>query len=145
MRPSISIAIAGLLWFSTYVYAQPNKQLYEQQERCGKRAAEVFKRKYSPPVAKLEHGQMTFRYENHYSSRLSKCFFLEIANAYERIDGKPTISKRMRLFDLSDNKEYGVFVGSICDGCGPMACSVQDKVCQSESEWRQLLKRFMED
>src|SRR5262249_1009559 len=89
MRPSISIAIAGLLWFSTYVYAQPNKQLYEQQERCGKRAAEVFKRKYSPPVAKIEHGQMTFRYENHYSSRLSKCFFLEIANAYERIENRP--------------------------------------------------------
>jgi hypothetical protein len=145
MRPSISFAIAGLVCVSTYVSAQPNKQLHEQQERCGKRAAEVFKREYSPPVAKIEHGQMRFNYENHYSAQLNKCFFLAIANTYERIDGKPTISKRMRLFDLNDNKEYGVFVASICDGCGPMACSIQDKVCRSESEWRQLLKPFMED
>ena len=70
MRPSISVAIAGLLCFSAYVSAQTNKQLYELQERCGKRAAEVFKREYSPA-----HGQMTFNYENHYSARLNKCFF----------------------------------------------------------------------
>jgi hypothetical protein len=42
MRASISLAIAGLLCFSTYISAQPNKELYELQERCGKRAAEVF-------------------------------------------------------------------------------------------------------
>jgi hypothetical protein len=142
MRPSISVAIAGLVCFSTYVSAQPNKQLYELQERCGKRAAEVFKRKYSPSVAKIEHGQMRFNYENHYSAQLNKCFFLEIANAYERLDGKPTISKRMRLFDLNDNKEYGTFVSGPTE---PLACSVQDKGCRSESEWRQLLKPFMED
>src|SRR5258708_2118136 len=74
-----------------------------------------------------------------------KCFFLEIANTYERKGGKPTTSKIMRLFDLNENKEYGIFVGGICDGCGPMTCLVQDQVCQSESEWRQLLKPFMED
>jgi len=71
MRASIIVAVAGLLWFSTYVSAQPNKELYELQERCGKRAAEVFKREYSPA-----HGQMTFNYENHYSARLNKCFFI---------------------------------------------------------------------
>jgi hypothetical protein len=71
MRPFISSAIAGLVCFSTYVSAQPNKQLYELQERCGKRAAEVFAREYNPAVAKTEHGQMMFNYENHYS--LSHC------------------------------------------------------------------------
>jgi hypothetical protein len=142
MRPFIASAIAGLVCVSTYVSAQPNKQLHEQQERCGKRAAEVFKREYNPPVAKIEHGQMRFNYENHYSAQLNKCFFLEIANAYERIDGKPTISKHMRLLDLNDNKEYGTFVSGPTE---PLACSVQDKGCRSESEWRQLLKPFMED
>jgi hypothetical protein len=142
MRPSISVAIAGLLCFSTYVSAQPNKELYELQERCGRQAAEVFKREYSPPVAKIEHGQMRFNYENHYSAQLSKCFFLEIANTYERIEGKPTISKMMRLFDLNENKEYGTFVSGPTE---PLACAVQGKGCQSESEWRQLLKPFMED
>jgi hypothetical protein len=145
MRPSISIAIAGLLCLSTYASAQQRKELYELQERCGKRAAEIFKREYSPPVAKIEHGQMRFRYENHYSARLNKCFFLEIADTYEVREGKPLASKLMRLFDINDNKEYGNYVGGICDGCGPMSCSVQDQLCRSETEWQQLLKPFMED
>jgi hypothetical protein len=88
---------------------------------------------------------MRFNYENHYSTRLNKCFFLEVANTYERREGKPIASKIMRLVDLNDNKEYGTFVGGICDECGPMTCLVQDQVCQSESEWRQLLNPFMED
>jgi hypothetical protein len=58
MRPFIASAIAGLVCVSTYVSAQPNKQLREQQERCGKRAAEVFKRVLSNslfrPFALLE-------------------------------------------------------------------------------------------
>ena len=84
-----------------------------------------------------------FNYENHYSARLNKCFFLEIATSYDK--GRLTRSKDMRLFDLHENKELGIYVDGMCDGCGPMACYVQDKVCRSESEWRQLLKPFMED
>jgi hypothetical protein len=37
-----------------------------------------------------KHGQTLFNYENHYSARLNKCFFLEIAVTYERKGGKPT-------------------------------------------------------
>ena len=84
MRASISIAIAGLVWFSTYVSAQPNKELYELQERCGKRAEEFFRREYGT-VPKTEYGiTMWFNYENHYSARLNKCFFLEIAVSWEK-------------------------------------------------------------
>src|SRR5262245_37110806 len=107
MRPSISVAIAGLVWFSTDASAQQNKEKYELQERCGRHAAEVFAREYSP-VSNSEDGQMLINYENHYSARLNKCFFLEIAMSYEREEGKPG-SKIMRLFDLTDNKEYAAF------------------------------------
>jgi hypothetical protein len=51
MRASISAAIAGLVWLTTYASAQPNKEQYELRERCGKRAAEVFQREYTPVVA----------------------------------------------------------------------------------------------
>jgi hypothetical protein len=131
MRLSISVAIAGLLWFSAHVSAQTGKVLYELQERCGKRAEEVFKRDYSPSVPK-SYGQITFNYENHYDARLNKCFFLEIAMPHDK--GKLIRSKDMRLFDLSENKEYGIYLDGFCDGCGPMTCYVQDKVCRSESE-----------
>jgi hypothetical protein len=140
MRLAISVAIAGLLCFSTYVSAQPNKEL---QERCGKRAAEVFAREYSPPVLDTDDEKTLFNYENHHSARLNKCFFLEIAMSYEREEGKPG-SKIMRLFDLNDNKEYGTFVSGPTEST-PLACVVRGKSCQSESEWRQLVKPFMED
>jgi hypothetical protein len=125
MKPSISSAIAGLLCFSTYASAQPNKELYELQERCGKQAAEVFKREYTN-VLNTEHGQTLFNYENHYSARLNKCFFLEIAVTYERKGGKPTGSTLMRLFDLNDNKEYGTFVSGPTEST-PSACVVRGK------------------
>jgi len=141
MRASIGAAIAGLLWFSSYVSAEPKKELYELQERCGKRAAEVFQREYSP-VASTKDGQTLFSYENHYSARVNKCFFLEISASNEKEN--PTSSKIMRLFDISDNKVYGVFVSGPTEGA-PVTCVVRGKDCQSESEWRQLLKPFMED
>jgi len=84
-----------------------------------------------------------FNYENHYSARLKKCFFLEIAMSYEREEEKPG-SKIMRLFDLNENKEYGTFVSGPTEST-PLACVVRGKNCQSEGEWRQLLKPFMED
>jgi hypothetical protein len=141
MKASISVAIAGLLCFSTYVSAQPNKELYELQERCGKRAAEVFKREYRPG-SNIKGEQIRFNYENHYSARLNKCFFLlEIAVSYE----KEKSSKIMRLLDLNDNKEYGIYMSGFCDGCVPVSCFVQDNTCRSERERRQLVKPFMED
>jgi hypothetical protein len=142
MRLAISGVIAGLLCFSTYVSAQQNKEKYELQERCGRLAAEVFAREYSA-VSNSEGGQMLINYENHYSARLNKCFFLEIAMSYEREEGKPG-SKIMRLFDLTDNKEYAAFASGPTEST-PLACVVRGKSCQSESEWGQLVKPFMED
>jgi hypothetical protein len=136
-----SIAIAGLVCFATSVSPQPNK-LYELQERCGKRAAEVFAQEYSPPVLDTKDGQTRFNYENNYSARLNSCFFLEIAVSYDK--GKSSRSKIMRLFDLNGNKEYGTFVSGPTESM-PLACVVRGKGCQSESEWRELVKPFMED
>jgi len=126
MRPSISVAIAGLLCFSAYVSAQPNKQSYELEERCGKRAAEAFEREYGP-VSDDKNEQTLFNYENHYSARLKKCFFLEIAISYEHEEGKPA-SKIMRPFDLNENKEYGTFVSGPTEST-PVTCVVRGKHC----------------
>jgi hypothetical protein len=139
---SISVAIVGLIWFNTYVSAEPRKDLYELQERCGKHAAEVFAQEYSPSVLDTKDGQTRVNYENNYSARLNRCFFLEIAVTYEK--GKSSSSKIMRLFDLNGNKEYGTFVSGPTEST-PLACVVRGKGCQSESEWRELVKPFMED
>ena len=142
MRPTIGAAIVGIMCFNTNLSAQPDKQLYELQQRCSRLAKEVFDREYSPPVLDTEHGQTVFNYENHYSARLNKCFFLEIAVSYEK--EKSTSSKIMRLFDLNQNNKYGTFVSGPTEST-PITCVIRGKGCQSESEWRQLLKPFMED
>ena len=145
MRASVGVAIAGLLWFNSYGAAQPNKKPYELQERCDKRAADLFEREYRPRVENTKDVQKRFNYEDHYSARLDKCFFLEISSSYDREGGKLTSSKIMRLVELNDNKDYGVFVSGLSDRGPPIACLLEEKICQSESEWRQLLKPFMEN
>lgn len=145
MRASIGAAIAGLLWFNSCGAAQPNKKPYELQERCDKRAADLFEREYKPRVENTKDVQKRFNYEDHYSARLNKCFFLEISSSYDREGGKLTSSKIMRLVELNDNKDYGVFVSGLSDRGPPIACLLEEKICQSESEWRQLLKPFMEN
>jgi hypothetical protein len=132
--------LAALLLVGTASHAQPNREQYELQERCGKRAAELFKREYSSGFKTRDTTTM-FNYENHYSARLNKCFFLEIADLYEKGKGS---TKSLRLFDLNENKQYGICMSSFGDGV-PYPCFVQDQVCRSEDEWRTLIKPFMED
>ena len=50
MRLAIGATIVGILCFNTNLSAQPDKQLYELQQRCGRFAKEVFDREYSPRI-----------------------------------------------------------------------------------------------
>jgi hypothetical protein len=86
----------------------PDKGLYELQERCGKRAAEVFAKEYGSQIQKTENGQIRFTYENHYSASLNKCFLLEIASSYELKQNTMSTSRILRLFDLNDNTPFGL-------------------------------------
>ena len=80
-----------------------NKVQYELQERCGRRAAEIWKTEYDG--GRTADGNNPLTYENHYSRTLNKCFFLEISHSYE----KEYIDAMERLFDANENKEYGSF------------------------------------
>jgi hypothetical protein len=109
----------------------------------GNEPQEVFKREYGRTM-QTKDGQIIFNYENHYSPRLNKCFFLEIAVSYEVQNGKRESTRVLRLIDLNDNKEYGIYMGDL-DGSGPTVCTVRERVCRFEAEWRELIKPFMED
>jgi hypothetical protein len=111
-----------------------NKVLYELQERCGKRAAEVFEKDF--PDTKTTGAIAD--YENHYSPRLNKCFIVESSTQYLRDDkGKTEKIKVLILLDVNENKAYGNF--------DPLQCEVRGKVCRSEAEWRELIRPYMED
>src|SRR5260370_42015722 len=119
-----AIATVVIFLCASSVNAQPNKELYELQVRCGRQAADAFARDYIP-VQNTKEGQRIMNYENHFSVRFNKCFFLEILTVIEK--GK--WSKQLRLFDLNENKEYGGSFDSdetpgYMRGVGPVAkCS----------------------
>ena len=136
MMDRVLVVAATMLLAGTASYAQPNKQ----QERCGKQAAEVFAKRWGSGVKNSVAGQSVAKYLNHYNSRLNKCIYLEIANTYNR--GLPSFMW-MKLFDLNENREIAVY--SKGEGVASAFCLVQAKWCQTEAEWRTLIKPFMED
>jgi hypothetical protein len=113
-------ALLALLLFGTASQAQPNKEQYELQERCGKRAAEFFAKAWASEVSNTASGQTRANYENHYNSRLNKCIYLEISNSFQR--GEPPF-RLMRLFDLNENREIATYMKSEGDAFG-FLCSV---------------------
>jgi len=133
------LAVACVVLASSAAWAQPDKVIYELRERCGRQAAETFKKEWSSNVVSIKNGQILGSFENHYSPRLNKCFYLEISTTYER-DKKPL--KALRLFDLHDNNEYAH--AAFTEGT-VLYCSVRDRFCSSEAEWRELIEPFMED
>jgi hypothetical protein len=136
--------VIGLLVLgsSSQAFAQSAKELYELQERCGRRAEETFKKEWGANIVNSRDIQMVANYENHYSTRLNKCFYLEISTSHDQ--AKHTSVKSLRLFDLNDNKEYATFIEGL-PGLVLLMCDVRGKQCQSETEWRELIKPLMED
>ena len=123
---------------SSGTYAASIKEQYELQERCGKRADEVFRREYGNGIG---NDQMA-GYTNHYNEKLNKCFVLVTVSIY-----KPDISNTMVLFDINENKEYGSIVTIITHAKdAPLTyCKVLERVCHSQKEWETLTRPFMEE
>ncbi len=124
------------------VQAQTAREKYELQERCGRRAAEVFAKEWGSGISNTKDGgQIIGNYENHYNSRLNKCFYLEMSDSYQR--GKAPF-RLLRLFDINENREIGTYAKTQAEAFG-LSCVVQEKQCLSEEEWRALIRPFMED
>jgi hypothetical protein len=134
MMVRVLVVAAALLLVGTASYAQPNKE-----QRCGKQAAEVFAKRWGSGVKNSVAGQSVAEYLNHYNSRLNKCIYLEIANTF---NPGPSFMW-MKLIDLNENREIAVY--SKGEGVASAFCLVQAKWCQTEAEWRTLIKPFMED
>lgn len=133
-----AVIVAGFAMAMSCVHAQPNKELYDLQARCGEQAVRAFKQDYTSVTRTKEGATQLSKYENHFSAQFNRCFFLEIVSFY----GKSGTSTSMRLFDLNENKQYGSYFKL---GSDVMDCQVRDKQCSSEEEWRKLAKPYLED
>jgi hypothetical protein len=128
------VAILVLSNAPTIATAQPDKVAYELQERCSQRATELFGRDFADNNG---GSQATGHFENHYNSRLNKCFMIEESTSYARDNGKLTAIRILILLDVNENKTYATF--------DPITCDVQGTTCHSEEEWKKLTKSLMEE
>jgi len=131
----IVLIIAVLCW-PCVGQAQPNKELYDLQERCGKQADELYNQNHK---RWSQTSPVSFNFEHHYSLSLNKCFYLLIN------DSKPLGPnfKSMFLHDLNDKTQY--YALYVKHSGLLLGCQVRGKQCHSEQEWRELIKPFMED
>ena len=126
----LATALLSLI-LATGAQAQTAKEKYDLQTQCARQAAEVFKK---------ESNSEAMNYEDHYNSRLNKCFYIEITNGYnEHLEASV---KDMMLYDLNENRVLASYHrrGNRVD-----LCVVEQKQCRTEEEWRALIKPFMED
>jgi hypothetical protein len=117
---------------ATVAAAELNVTLYQLQKNCEKLAAETFRRETADDEDRVD-------YRAHYNARLNKCFYAETY-----ISPTPVgINMWVYLSDLQENRIYGGFHRST--NIGLFYCNLQDKECQSETEWNELAKPYMED
>jgi hypothetical protein len=115
-------------------------QTASKNQVCGKQAAESFKKDWgSAPGSFNKTANAWANYQKHYNSRLSKCFYLE-TTVFSFENEKMSA---MSLWDLNENKQYGDYMKGPFSK--PLQCYVQTSSCQSEQEWRELIKPFMEE
>jgi hypothetical protein len=126
--------------------AAPDKAQYELQERCAKRAEQLFAKSWPKGSPDNSAGYtITGDYVSHYNARLNKCFMLETAHSYDK--NRPTVSKT--LLDVNSNKQYGAFIGDLSRSINPsglaLVCYFGEKRCGSEAEWDAMADVYMEE
>jgi hypothetical protein len=122
---------------------RPNKELYDLQERCGRRAEQFFEKNYER-YSKLDDKSYTIRnYQNHYSPALNKCFFLAIETTEIKIKSEKSQVRMLELLDLNDNNRYGLYIGQ--PNSTLTTCEVRGRNCSSELEWMDLANTYLED
>jgi len=122
---------------------------YLLQERCGKRAQEVFDKSNPKQITRDENGIESSTYTNHYNKRLNKCFAVITVIFISKDKSKSGSYKQVQLYDINENKEYGVLFTEIDflpqAQYKPIQCTFLTTQCQSQEEWSTLAKPYMEE
>ncbi len=123
-------------------FAAGDREKYDLQERCGKRAREQFQKDFGDGRQITNWGEIDYSYESNYNERSNKCVMV-YTKLYVHDDahrGKTTVEKD--LFDANTNKQYGHFIQY---GYDVQVCYVGSSRCGSMAEWTSLTKPYMDD
>lgn len=135
--------VAVVAFGNSYATTATAKEEYELQERCGKRAEDLFKREFGSGISNTKDGKTISAYTNHYNKKLNKCFFLITDTIIPHKNKKVGISTMVTLLDINEQREYGTYLG--IGNHLPDICKVSGVACHSFGEWEMLIKPYMED
>jgi len=123
----------------------PRTAPLEYQEKCAEQAGKAFREiGYTP--------KDMAGYENHYNTKLNKCFLLA-----QNTDAKhsPTIWTFKSLSDAYEGKSYGEYSWHTVKDkkyweVPPFSCKVvlpsdEEHICKSDEEFEELIKVYMQD
>ena len=117
---------------------------YELQERCGRRAEEIFRKDWGKDLSKNGGPIFEGNYNNHYNKKLNKCFYLIWSTAMTRKGKDQATTRSTVLYDINGNKEYGSF-SQLDSNASPSRCNVSGATCQSKQEFDKLVEPLMND
>ena len=121
---------------------------YELQERCGRRAAEMFEKEHGTGFYTTQDGYTRTTYFSNYNSIFNKCYMRIYKDTHGREkpgSTPPTYDIiTLELRDVNSNKSIGFCVymkGKLPDSDG---CYFAGNAVESADEWEMLEKAYME-
>lgn len=151
-RNGVAIIAATLCLFAgmgvSHTVAAVDKAQYEMQERCGRRAAEMFEKEYGTGFETTDSGYIRTTYSNNYNSVFNKCY-MRIQNTTHGKE-KPGTSPptfdviSLELRDINANKLIGICIYTKGKPPDPAYCYVAGHTVQSPEDWEVLVEPYME-
>ena len=117
---------------------------YELQERCGRRAEEIFRKDWGKGMSQTGGAIFEGNYNSHYNKKQNKCFYLIWSTATTRKGKEQSTTRSAVLYDINRNKEYGSFSQLESDAL-PSRCYVLSNSCRSRQEFDKLVEPLMLD
>ena len=147
---SLTIGILILSGISTS-YASQKSELYDLQEKCGRRAEELYMNEFTVnPLSDQgdqdnqgNHGEFgLFSYVNHYNAKLNRCYML--VSSQSNLDENTGSNLAIQLIDVNEHNAIA-FYSAGSNNKEPTECFLRDRECHSLEEWKKLIKPFIEE
>ena len=121
-------------------------QWYDLRERCGHTAREWFKQFYGSGATNSASSSAQSGYENHYDSKLNRCFArLTTTSADRDAKTRKIISTvTTTLADVDENAELGTYSATL----GPLhqlECQTDAGSCANRNEWYNWANKLMSE
>jgi hypothetical protein len=121
----------------------PDAGAADPSKQCEEFVAKLYDAAW--PSEKRNEAGVQARFEAHYNTKWSKCFYLESVSTLSRSPAMKRILTRdiQRLLDAGEGTVYGMY--DAWNDNPPMTCWLGQRKCASRQEWERLVGPYMGD